>query len=65
MTTCESWLGTLPHDLIADVNRTGGLVDIEDGKGHAQELDGRLTRDLDLDELAGTRRCGDTGSLHG
>jgi len=58
-------LGTLPHNLIADVNGAGGLVDIEDGKGHAQELDGRLARDLDLNELSGTRRCGDTGSLHG
>lgn len=57
-------LGTLPHDLIADVDRTRLDVDVKDGKGHAQELDGRLARDLDLDELTGTRRFGDAGSLH-
>ena len=49
-------LGALPHDLIADVNGTSSFIDIENGKGHAEKLNGRLARNPDLNEL--TRMCG-------
>lgn len=58
-------LGPVADNLIADVNGTRVYIGIEDGKGHAQELNRRLARNLDLNELTGTCGSGNARSQHG